>query len=158
MARPGKRSKRRTTLGRAFLCALLLVASGLSGALAEEGKTGALEIAVSALESDRGVLVVALMNSADSFENDTEAFRSDSVSVKGGKATVSFRGLPYGSYAVKTYHDENSNGKLDTNFVGFPKESFGFSNDAMGRFGPPTFEQAKFELAAGELRIEIHSN
>ena len=38
------------------------------------------------------------------------------------------------------------NEKLDTNFFGIPKEQFGFSNNAKGRFGPPSFESASFEL------------
>jgi uncharacterized protein (DUF2141 family) len=125
---------------------------------AEEGTTGTLEIVVSGLDSDRGLLVLALMDSAKAFAGDTHALRSDSVSVENGQASVTFRGLPYGRYAIKAYHDENSNGKLDTNLVGFPKESFGFSNDAMGRFGPPSFEQAQFEIDSETLRIVIHSN
>jgi len=161
VTRLAKRSILRTILGTALASlvgSLFLNAVGITGALAEDGKSGDLEIAVSGLETDRGVLMVALMNSADAFENNTEAFRDVNVPVKNGKATATLRGIPYGTYAVKTYHDENSNGKLDTNFVGFPKEAFGFSNDAMGRFGPPTFEQAKFEFASGKLRIEINSN
>jgi uncharacterized protein (DUF2141 family) len=136
---------------------MMVAAGGTLVTRAEETKAGELEIAVSGLESDRGLLVVALMNSAETFANDRQALRNDSVPVKDGKATVTFRGLPYGSYAVKTYHDENSNGKLDTNFVGYPTESFGFSNDAMGRFGPPSFDQAKFEITSKTQRIVVHS-
>ena len=39
-------------------------------------------------------------------------------------------------------HDENDNKKLDTNLIGIPKEGFGYSKDAMGRFGPPKFDDA----------------
>ena len=40
--------------------------------------------------------------------------------------------------------DANENKKLDKNFIGIPKEQYGFSNNAMGAFSAPTFEQAKF--------------
>jgi len=48
-----------------------------------------------------------------------------------------------GQYAIKVFHDENANGELDINFLGIPKESYGFSNHARGRFGPPPFAEAR---------------
>jgi uncharacterized protein (DUF2141 family) len=129
-----------------------------AAAVTEEPKTGELVIEVSNLNGDAGSLTLALLTNAESFEDGSEPFRHDSVPVKDGKATVVFRDLPFGAYAAKVFQDENSNGELDTNFVGFPTEAFGFSNDAMGRFGPPTFEEAKFEFAAPRLGIEIHAN
>jgi uncharacterized protein (DUF2141 family) len=54
------------------------------------------------------------------------------------------------------YVDSNKNEKLDTNFFGIPKEQFGFSNNAKGRFGPPSFESASFELdALKEISINL---
>jgi len=115
-----------------------------------------LEIVISELDSDRGAVVVVLLDSAAQFESEDAFFRADdSVPVRGGAARVVFDGVPHGTYAVKVFHDENSNGELDTNFVGYPSEGFGFSNDAMGKFGPPSFEQAAFAVDAGEHRIEI---
>ena len=37
-------------------------------------------------------------------------------------------------------------GKLDTNFLGIPKEPYGFSNEKKGRFGPPKFKEVSFTL------------
>lgn len=54
--------------------------------------------------------------------------------------------LEAGIYSIGFFIDKNDNEKLDTNFLGIPKEQFGFSNDAMGRFGPPSFEAASFTL------------
>ena len=44
--------------------------------------------------------------------------------------------LEEGTYSIGFFIDKNDNEKLDTNFLGIPKEQFGFSNDVMGRFGP----------------------
>ena len=55
--------------------------------------------------------------------------------------------LPYGEYAVTLFVDFNGNKKLDKNFLGIPKEQYGFSNNVMGRMSPPTFDQAKFAIA-----------
>lgn len=52
--------------------------------------------------------------------------------------------LPFGEYAIAVYHDKNENGKIDTNFLGIPKEDYGFSNNARGRFGPASWQDSKF--------------
>ncbi len=54
--------------------------------------------------------------------------------------------LPPGEYAIALLHDANDNGKMDKNGIGMPKEGFGFSNDAMGTFGPPSFKKSKFKV------------
>ena len=68
--------------------------------------------------------------------------------------------LPYGEYAVTLFVDFNGNKKLDKNFLGIPKEQYGFSNNVMGRMSAPTFDQAKFAIAGPttqniKLRIGI---
>ena len=55
--------------------------------------------------------------------------------------------LPYGEYAISLFVDFNGNKKLDKNFLGIPKEQYGFSNNVMGKMSPPTFDQAKFAIA-----------
>ena len=54
--------------------------------------------------------------------------------------------LKKGTYAFKVFIDKNDNNKFDFNFFGFPNEQYGFSNDAMGVLGPPTFQEASFKL------------
>ena len=62
--------------------------------------------------------------------------------------------LSRGDYAVSAVYDENGNDKLDTGFLGIPKELVAFSNNAKGRFGPPKFDDTVFRLDS-ELSIEI---
>jgi uncharacterized protein (DUF2141 family) len=59
-----------------------------------------------------------------------------------GETVVTIRGVPPGTWAVLAYQDENANGELDRNLIGIPSENYGFSRDARGRFGPPSFEDA----------------
>lgn len=68
------------------------------------------------------------------------------VAIKEKKAEWTFRQVPPGKWAVRLYHDENDNGKLDTNFFGIPTEGYGFSNNVQGRFGPPSFDRRLFEI------------
>ena len=63
--------------------------------------------------------------------------------------------IPAGTYAISLFIDSNENQKFDTNFLGLPKEQYGFSNNAMGTFGPPKFEPASFILD-GYKKIKIN--
>ena len=69
------------------------------------------------------------------------------------KCSFSISDLNHGKYAVRYYHDENKNGKMDTNLVGKPTEGYGFSNNIIGKFGPPAFEKWLFEIAGNKKII-----
>lgn len=77
--------------------------------------------------------------------------------VKAGadRVTIMVRGLSPGTYAVAVYHDENGNGAFDQGFLGIPLEDYGFSNNASGFFGPPSFADAAFRVGAVGARITI---
>ena len=49
----------------------------------------------------------------------------------------------------------NGNEKLDTNLVGIPSEPYGFSRNARGRFGPPSFDDLAIEVGDDDLSIDI---
>lgn len=103
-----------------------------------------LEVVVKNIKKTEGTVRVAIFtNEKDFLKN---AYQGKSVKASGNKVTVSFEGLPSGSYAISIFHDENDNGELDTNFVGIPKEGFAFGNNAMGTFGPPSFDRSKVEV------------
>lgn len=80
--------------------------------------------------------------------------RSAVAKIQGGSALCRFQRVPKGVYGASAFHDENSNGKLDTNFVGMPTEDYCASRNARGTFGPPSFDDAKFEYRGGTKRIE----
>ena len=69
-----------------------------------------------------------------------------SLAVEGDSVTVTFEGLEPGEYAVRLYHDLNDDGEMNTNPFGMPTEPYAFSNDAKGRFGPASWDAAKFTL------------
>jgi uncharacterized protein (DUF2141 family) len=66
--------------------------------------------------------------------------------IKDNMSFFSVPNLTPGKYAVRYYHDENMNGKMETNLVGKPTEGYGFSNNVIGKFGPPAFEKWLFEV------------
>ncbi len=60
-----------------------------------------------------------------------------------------------GKYAIVVYHDENNNHKFDRNWIGFPIEGFGVSNDPSLFLAPPSFEEAAFEVTGALTRVEV---
>ena len=100
-----------------------------------------LEVTIQGVKSEKGSVLIALYDSEGSFMKKHIASRKVKVADK--NLTVVFDNLKPGSYAVSTFHDENENEKLDSNFFGVPKELYGFSNNAKGSFGPPSFDKAR---------------
>jgi uncharacterized protein (DUF2141 family) len=75
--------------------------------------------------------------------------------ISSGRAVCEFPDVKASTYAVSVFHDENSNGKLDPNFMGLPREGEGASNNAKGHFGPPKFDAAAFRFSGGHLELKI---
>ncbi len=123
-------------------------------------QTGSIKVQFSKLRNTTGQLVVALYTSKDGFPVKlAKAAQKKIVQANDQKCEVVFDAIAYGTYAVSVFHDENSNGKLDTVFlIGIPKEGVGCSNNAKGHFGPPSFADSKFILDQSEvdLNIELH--
>lgn len=105
------------------------------------------------IKTEKGKLFVALYNSEKDFlKNEMKGLIVD---IKDGKAQATFKNLEKGIYAVSSFYDKNDNGKMDTNFFGIPKEPTGLSNNAKGRFGPPKFKDAKFNITTSQTNIKI---
>jgi uncharacterized protein (DUF2141 family) len=79
--------------------------------------------------------------------------RAATATISGGSALCVFERVPPGTLGISAFHDENSNGKLDTNFVGMPTEDYCASREARGTFGPPSFDDAKFDYRGGTKRL-----
>lgn len=69
----------------------------------------------------------------------------------------SFDDLPAGRYAIRVMHDENGNGKLDTNLLGIPKEAYGASNNPKV-MRAPRFDEAAFDLGGADVSLNIELN
>ena len=121
-----------------FLAATLFIASA-SVALASD-----LIVVVENIKNDQGNIRVAIFDNDKSFLK--KPLDGQFLNAKPGTLLFAFKDLPNGTYAVSIFHDLNSNDKLDTNFVGKPIEPYGFSRDARGTFGPPTYDDASFQL------------
>jgi uncharacterized protein (DUF2141 family) len=102
-----------------------------------------LEVIIKNVDDRPGALMVGLFDSEKTFLK--KAMRGEKLIAHAGSVRAVFKNVKPGEYAISVFHDVNENGKLDKNFIGIPKEGVGASNDAMGSFGPPSFEKAKFK-------------
>ena len=77
------------------------------------------------------------------------------IKIRGKQARCDFEDIAPGTYALAVIHDENMNGKLDTNWLGVPTEGYGFSNDAKTLLGAPSFSDASFPYDGRNLDLTI---
>lgn len=116
-------------------------------------KKGNLLVEIKGIKEITGNVHIGLYNKAEGFTEKNKVFIGKIAAVKSSTMVIELTDIPYGSYAITAFHDANSNGELDKNFFGVPVELYGFSNNARGTFGPPYFNDARFELNATELKV-----
>lgn len=136
---------------------LLVSPSALVYAPEPEGENQSmLIIHVDGLENSEGSLLVALWNSEEGFpDEEANAYRGHIQELCATEATVILEEIPYGTYAVAVIHDENNNQELDTGTFGIPDEGIGFSNNIVGGFGPPDFDEVSFRISSNSKIISI---
>ena len=122
---------------------------------ASAGSKTPLTVLVEGFENNQGQVMVQVTASRKAFEGDAPPTDRKMAPIKKGKAKVVFYSLKPGTYAVSLYHDANANQKMDKNFLGVPKEDYGFSNNARGTMGPPDWDKAKFELGSEAKTLTI---
>ncbi len=138
----------RTVRGTISL-AVLLAPLVLTAALAAD-----LKVVIDGVRGDKGTVMVALFNDAPAFKADAR-FAGAFMTAKPGRVVVGFPELAPGTYAVSAFHDENGSGVLETNFLGIPNEGYGFSNNAKGFAGPPSFGAASVALEDKHLTVTL---
>lgn len=132
------------------LAVLILFCAGMAKAQSN------LNVTISNVKNADGNMAVALYNTEGTFMEDDQEYKGKIVEIKqADQMTVTIEDLPEGTYAVSVFHDENGNSELDKNMLGIPKEPYGFSNDASGTMGPPSFEDASFKVAGEDTNINI---
>jgi len=113
-----------------------------------ENTEGKFSLTVVGFDSNEGKVMIALFNSEESYSETGENFKAVALEIKEQKCEWLIKDLPFGEYAIKLFHDENENGRMDRNMFGMPTEDYAFSNNAAGNFGPAEYEDAKFAFNA----------
>ena len=142
-----------------FVCAMCMPMGAHSSAQQKPDSGCTLRIHVDGLRNSIGVVGAAIFKSADGWpENMSKAMHHWPTPIASGahQATAVWENLPPGDYGVVAIHDENKNHKLDRNFLGIPKEGFGFANNPHVGFSAPSYDKAIVHVACPVTETTIH--
>jgi uncharacterized protein (DUF2141 family) len=141
---------RTVRFGLALACAAGFIAADVA---AQQGNT--INIVVSGLRNNNGDVRCGLYNSAAAFPNDGKQFMGVAAPIANQQATCAFNNVPPGTYAAAVFHAEKGETKMRTGFFGQPEEGYGFSRNATGTMGPPSFNAAAYAYAGGTANFPI---
>ena len=146
--------KKMITFSASSLALAAISSLSLIMMISQQVSAADLTVNISEVSQGKGHVMVGLYSGIEAFEQGKTSFGSR-VKANNEQEQVIFKDLPAGEYAIKIYQDENSNQKLDFNFIGIPKEGYGYSNN-VGRFGRPAYQEAKFTVEEKtEIQIEL---
>ncbi len=97
-------------------------------------------VKLSGFDSNKGKAMIMLL------DEEEKELEKHILPINNKEASFQFSPIKAGYFAIKAFHDANSNGKLDTNLLGIPKEKWGVSNNVKASFGPPDFKKMLFEV------------
>jgi uncharacterized protein (DUF2141 family) len=110
-----------------------------------------IHVVITGFASNKGKAMLMLLD-----QNEKEVSKHI-LTIKNNQALFTINAINHGKYALKVFHDENANQKLDTNIMGIPKEKWGVSNNVPARLGPPDFKKMLFELKdTTEVKIRLN--
>jgi len=114
----------------------------------EPNLTGEIHLMVEGIKTLEGNIGVLVFNKEEGFPlSPDKAILDLEIKVTSKTMKINLGKLPYGNYAIALVQDVNSNKTFDKNFIGIPKEPFGFSNNKSILFGLPNFNEASVSLA-----------
>jgi uncharacterized protein (DUF2141 family) len=105
-----------------------------------------LSISIPNLKNKNGEIQVGIYNKAESFPEDDKQYKVIFIKTAEFKGTYTIKGLPKGDYAIALMHDENADKICNMNFLGIPKEGYGFSNNIKPVLSAPAYNDCKIIL------------
>lgn len=118
--------------------------------------TGEIHLFIEETEVNEGVVQVLLFNRKDGFPSEiTKAVKKLSLPVVNKKAQIVLTDIDPGEYAFSVFHDEDMDGEIKKNQLGYPLDKFGFSNNPSLFFGPPSFDKASFTVKDTPVTVKI---
>ena len=140
-----------------LLFAVLVFGNLPAAALAQSSPCPGIHVKVLNIRNSTGAVACALFESPVGFPIEFLRYATNImvIKIRDAHARFDFLDIPPGTYALAVIHDENMDGKLDTNWLGVPKEGYGFSNDAKALLGAPSFSAARFIYEGQDLELTI---
>lgn len=123
---------------------------------AEALDQGRLSIYVSSAKNNQGNIEIHLLNTQQQFNSETAAFLHCTKKIKQKKAICEFPNLPFDYYVIYAFHDENTNGQLDTNIFTMPSEKLTISGIDLTVDPEPSYQQSQFLFNSQHGQIFIN--
>ncbi len=115
-----------------------------------------LTVEINNINKIKGSVKVAVFNTDKNFLEKDSAIRNYSLNVDSSSKKIVIDDLPKGVYAIAIYHDVNSDDVCNLNFIGIPKEPYGFSNNFRPKFSAPKFADCKISLVKNQtIKINL---
>lgn len=124
-----------------FLFPILLLTS-VSATFPPTNASTQLKVTISNIQNPKGHIRVAIYNGENNFLEAKSYYSTQSIAANMGESVTLEFVLPYGDYAVTTYHDLNDNRLLDRNTLGIPDEPYAISRTSV-KWRKPRFGEAK---------------
>ncbi|AXT60327.1 DUF2141 domain-containing protein [Aquimarina sp. AD10] len=118
----------------------------------EETKGITITVTVPNVTSSEGEVLFGLYDESTFLK--AAPIQGEKSNIVDGVATITFKNVPKGVFAISCFHDKNGNNRMDFEDNGMPKENYGISNNNMS-YGPPVWQEAKFEVNSENLEMEI---
>ena len=103
-----------------------------------------IEVLVTNISLYQGSIKLAVFNEPEVFLEKNKSFKKYSKKVKNDTLLIRLKNIPKGKYAISLYHDINSDGECNLNFIGIPSEPYGFSNNFKPLLRKPSFSDCLF--------------
>ncbi len=113
-------------------------------------------VRVAGAANDAGSIKIAIYGSEETFNDPDRALATNTLPLEDGVAEwiIPVSALP-SEIAIAAYHDENEDKQLTLNRFGIPSERYGFSRNARGLTGPPSFRQAVIARPKGGTALDL---
>jgi uncharacterized protein (DUF2141 family) len=134
----------------------ILLATSFFSILTARSQTVNITVTVNNIKSSKGTINVCVYNKETGFpEKPNLAIKCTNSTASKSVMQITIEGITPGKYAISAHHDENNDGKVNTNFLGIPKEPTGASNGAKAKMGPPKFGDAVIVIDKNKTQISI---
>ena len=139
------------------LFAVLLFSNLPAVALAQSSSCPGIHVKILNIRNSTGTVDRALFDSSVGFPIEVlrSAMNVMAMKIRKTEARCDFEDIPPGTYALAVVHDENMNGKLDTNWLGVPKEGLRFFKRCKSFARRASFSAASFQYDGETLDLTI---
>jgi uncharacterized protein (DUF2141 family) len=129
---------------------LILTGLLLGYSLSSLAQTGTVRLHVQGIQTAKGGEISAGIFRQENFPKPGRQYMGTERAIDADQMHLIFEDVPEGEYALVAFQDIDRNKDLKTNFLGYPTEPIGFSNDVRIKLGPPAFDEAKVRVEAGK--------